>query len=606
MTEAKVSDQSFRPIIGIDLGTTNSGAAYIYKQKPQIIPMKNERAMVPSVVLHDPDGNVIVGEDARSALIAMPDRTKTAVKRDMGEDKTISLGDRSYTPEEISAMILKEIKKKADKHLGEGEKEAVITVPAYFTNQQRQATKRAGELAGFTVERIINEPTAAALAYGMQHMQDNSHILVYDLGGGTFDVSIVELMDGILEVKASAGNHQLGGEDFDWILVDWFAEKIIDQHKIDPREDIRAKARLKDEAEKVKKQLSFDETADVSIPVATVSGNKPIGLDITLSRDTFDSLIEPLLLETVEKLKQVLDDANLKANDIDDVILVGGSTRIPQVHQLITDYFGNTPKSAINPDEAVALGAAVQAGIKSGALENNRFIVTDVAPFSMGLAVLDHTGRRMKPGAFHKLIPRNTTIPVTRTETYYTSVDNQTAVNIEIYQGEHDWVKDNYFLNEFLLEGLPPRPAGTEAVEVTFRYNLNGLLEVTAKNASSGNEMTVTIEDAIDRSSEDVFQDSLTKIEAAYEPDEKEIDQQLDLFEWDEGDMPAETESYDDLLKEAGEWKERFQKALKASNEQTALKDAIEDLETAIQSNDPMTLNETIESAIDLAIELEL
>ncbi|GGJ87764.1 molecular chaperone DnaK [Lentibacillus kapialis] len=602
----KTSDQSFRPIIGIDLGTTNSAAAYIYKQKPTIIPMKNERAMIPSVVLRDPDGNVTVGEDARSALVAMPDYTKAAVKRDMGEDKTISLGDKSYTPEEISAMIVKEIKHKADQQLGEGEKEAVITVPAYFTNQQRQATKQAGELAGFTVERIINEPTAAALAYGMHHMKNNSHILVYDLGGGTFDVSVVELMDGILEVKASAGNHQLGGEDFDWRLVDWFAEKIMDEHQIDPRDDIRARARLKEEAEKVKKQLSFKETVDVSIPVATVSGNKPIGLDVTLTRDQFVSLIEPLLLETKDKLKQVLNDADLKNEAIDDVILVGGSTRIPHIHQLVTDFFGKAPHADVNPDEAVALGASVQAGIKSGALANSNLIITDVAPFSMGIAVLDSTRSAMKPGKFHTIIPRNTTIPVTRTETYVTSFNNQTAVNIEIYQGENDWVKDNYFLNEFLLEGLPPKPAGNEAVDVTFRYNLNGILEVTAKNTSSGNEMTVTIEDAIDRSSDDAFQDSLAKIEAAYEPDEEEMDQQLDLFGWNENDVAAENESHDDLLQEAGDWKERFQEALNENGDNVTLKDAIENLQAAIQSNDPKTLNETVEHAIDLAIELEL
>ncbi|WP_255259570.1 Hsp70 family protein [Lentibacillus sp. CBA3610] len=478
-------------------------------------------------------------------------------------------------------------------------------MPAYFTNQQRQATKKAGELAGFTVERIINEPTAAALAYGIQHMQDDTHILVYDLGGGTFDVSVVELLDGILEVKASAGNHQLGGEDFDWLLVDWFAEHILDEHKIDPRDDVRAKARLKEEAEKVKKQLSFNESADVSIPVATVSGNKPIGLDLTLTREKFVSLIEPLLHETRDKLTQVLADANLTQNDIDNVILVGGSTRIPQVHQLISDYFGREPKSDINPDEAVALGAAVQAGIKSGALENSHFIVTDVAPFSMGIAVLDDTSRRIKPGAFHKLIPRNTTIPVTRTETYYTSVDNQTAVNIEIYQGENDWVKDNYFLNEFLLEGLPPKPAGNEAVNVTFRYNLNGILEVTAKNASSDNEMTVTIDDAIDRSSEEAFEDSLAKIEAAYEVDEDDIDEQLDLFNWDEEATDQEA-SHDDLQKEAKEWKTRFSDELAGRSEHDGLQDAISELENAIQANDPIRLNEAIEHAIDLAIELEL
>ncbi|WP_096190411.1 Hsp70 family protein [Evansella halocellulosilytica] len=605
-TNAKTT--SFRPIIGIDLGTTNTAAAYIYKQSPRMIQLKNGEHMMPSVVLLDPSDKVIVGDDARSALVAMPNRTKAAVKREMGEETLISLGEKSFTPEEISAFILKEIKRVADKQLGEGEKEAVITVPAYFTNQQRQATKKAGELAGFVVERIINEPTAAALAYGMQNLEENSHIIVYDLGGGTFDVSVVEMMDGILEVKASAGNNQLGGEDFDWLVVDWLSEKMIASTQIDPREDIRSKARLKEEAEKIKEKLSYEDTVNIAVPVVTVKNNSPIGLDATLNRDEFVKLIEPLLLETEEKLRQVLSDANLKATDIDEVLLVGGSTRIPQVHQLITSFFQKAPKKDVNPDEAVALGAAVQAGLKSGALSNSGLIVTDVAPFSMGIAVLDNMRSRAKPGAFHAIIPRNTTIPVTRTESFTTSEDNQTAVSIEIYQGENDWVKNNYFLNEFILEGLPAKRAGEEAVDVTFRYNLNGILEVTAKSASTGNEMSVTIEDAIDRSSEQAFQDSMTKVEAAYEVEDQDLAEELNLFDFTE-DVPGESEEpLEELITDAKEWKKRFSKEL--HNCDGVSKEELEQvmmlIESALNSNDPALLNKAIERSIDLAIDLEI
>ncbi|MUV37103.1 Heat shock protein SSC1, mitochondrial [Lentibacillus sp. JNUCC-1] len=606
MTQDATTNQSFRPIIGIDLGTTNSAAAYIHNQNPAMLEMNNASFMLPSVVLRDPNGQVIVGDDARSALVAMPQYTKSAVKREMGQDTRIELGNQSYRPEEISAMILKEIKKQVESQLSEGEIEAVITVPAYFTNQQRQATKEAGELAGFVVERIINEPTAAALAYGIQNMKNDGHILVYDLGGGTFDVSVVELMDGILEVKASAGNHRLGGEDFDWALVDWFAEKVIDEHQIDPREEPRAKARLKEEAEHVKKQLSFKEAVDVSIPVATVSGNRPIGLETTITQEQFVHLIKPFLAETQYNLEYVLEEAGLARADIDDVILVGGSTRIPNVQKLVTDFFGKTPHSEINPDEAVALGAAVQAGIKAGTLQDSGLIITDVAPFSMGVAVAGEIERELVPGQFHAIIDRNTTIPVTRTHTFSTTFDHQTAVTVEIYQGENDWVTDNYFLNEFSLEGLPAKPAGHEAVDITFRYNINGILEVTAKNASSGNEMTVTIEDAIDRSSDDAFADSLANIEAAYG---QGADNTQQLDHWSEIDVTDAMESHADLLKEARDWKDRLQEAFNSNvdNDQSAsLQDVINQLDAAIQSKNAITLNDAIENAIDLAINLEL
>ncbi|MED3648602.1 Hsp70 family protein [Halalkalibacterium halodurans] len=616
MTPTKNSaENSFRPIVGIDLGTTNSAAAYIHKQKPKMLTLKNGERLMPSVVLLNQNGQIIAGEEARNALVAMPERTKAAVKRSMGEKITFSMGDQAYTPEELSAFILKEIKRSVDKELGEGDKEAVITVPAYFTNAQRQAVKKAGELAGFVVERIINEPTAAALAYGLQQGDEDKHILVYDLGGGTFDVSIVELMGGIMEVKASAGNNQLGGEDFDWLLVDWLADKVVAEHGTDPREDIRGKARLKEEAEKIKKDLSFQSSVDVSVPVITVKNNAPVGLDCTIQREEFVSLITPLLDETKEKLSHVLEDAGLAPGDVDEILLVGGSTKIPQVQQLITSFFNKQPKTDINPDEAVALGAAVQAGIKSGAFSDNGLIVTDVAPFSMGIAVLSaQPGNVGKPGAFHAIIPRNTTIPVTRTERYTTTSHNQPGVEIEIYQGENKWVKDNYFLNEFLLEGLPLKPAGEEAVDVTFRYNLNGILEVSAKSVSTGAEMSVTIEDALDRSSEEAFYDSLAKVEAAFQPEEHEdaSDEELNLFTPLENDNQEEgrerPDSLQDLIKEADEWKRRFTKELENRDGETEkqINAVINRLAAAAEEKNTEVLNEAIESAIDLAVDLEL
>lgn len=515
--ETKEPD-SFRPIVGIDLGTTNSAVAYIHGGQPAIIPSPQGRRIIPSVVLIDLQGNVIVGEDARSALVAMPDRTIAAVKRKMGSNEHVLLGGQALLPQEISALILRELKSYVDALFGEGEKEAVITVPAYFTDEQRRATKQAEELAGFVVERIINEPTAAALAFGLANMEEDRHILVYDLGGGTFDVSVVEMMSGILEVKASTGNSHLGGEDFDWKLVDWFAEQIMAEHGIDPRNDIRAKALLKEEAEKVKMRLSTEEAVKVSLPLVTVKDNRPVGLFAEITRGEFVKLIDTLLLETITRVERVLEDAGLKPRDIDEILLVGGSTRIPRVRELIRGFFGKEPRTDVHPDEAVALGAAVQAGLKSGALSASGLIATDVAPFSMGIAVLkEWKGVAVRPGEFHAIIPRNTTIPVTRTEQFYTSADGQTAASIEIYQGEHEWVKHNHRLGEFVLEGIPANEAGAEAVEVTYRYNLNGILEVTAKCVSTGKEMSVTVQDALNRNSQEAFAASAARLAALFQ-----------------------------------------------------------------------------------------
>ncbi len=508
-------DNTFRPIVGIDLGTTNSAIAYIQGGRPEIISSPGGDRIIPSVVMINLDGEVVVGEEARASLVAMPDRTVAAVKRKMGTDERLSIAGQALLPEEISALILKELKRYADVALGEGEMEAVITVPAYFTDEQRRATKRAGELAGFVVERIVNEPTAAALAYGLDHLDDHARVLVYDLGGGTFDVSVCELMGGVLEVQASTGNRQLGGEDFDWRLVDMFAARMIEEHGVDPRLDIRARALLKEEAERVKKRLSAESTVSVSLPLVTVKDDRPVGLHIAVSREEFETLIGDLLEETMESVRKVLTDARLAAGDVNEILLVGGSTRIVRVQSLMQAFFGRPARMDINPDEAVALGAAVQAGLKSGALSASGLVVTDVAPFSMGIAVLRHMSpRSVKPGAFSVIIPRNTTIPVTKSERYYTAIPGQTQVAIEIYQGENDWVKYNHSLGEFLLEGIPENQEEAEAIAVQFRYNLNGILDVSATSVSNGQSMRLVVQDALKRDSQEAFEESRQRIDS--------------------------------------------------------------------------------------------
>lgn len=605
---------SFRPIVGIDLGTTTSAVAYIHSGKPDMVPSPHNKRIIPSVVLIDLQGKVIVGEDARAALIAMPDRTIAAVKRKMGSSERISLAGQALLPQEISALILKELKSYVDAHFGEGEKEAVITVPAYFTDEQRRATKQAGELAGFVVERIINEPTAAALAFGLGHIDEDRHVLVYDLGGGTFDVSVIEMMSGLLEVKASTGNSLLGGEDFDWKIVDWLAEQMLAEHGVDPRLDLRAKALLKAEAEKIKMTLSSEEAVTVSLPLVTVQNNNPVGLLVEFTRTQFIALIDTLLLETLACVKRVLQDADLKPSDIDEILLVGGSTRIPRVHEIIRDYFAKEPRTDVHPDEAVALGAAVQAGLKSGALAESGLIATDVAPFSMGISVLSEwKGHQVRPGGFHVIIPRNTTIPVTRSDTFNTASDGQTSASIEVYQGEHEWVKHNHQLGEFLLTGIPANHAGAEVIEITYRYNLNGILEVTAKCVSTGKAMTVTVQDALNRDSQEAFAESAAKLEELYN---QAADDDFDLeggYDEDEDD-----EWSDDILEidnsptvlhaEAAALLERAQDLLGEfkGQERTRIEKLITSLQDALVGDDIDLLQRVIDEATDTLIDLEV
>jgi len=609
--------ENFRPIVGIDLGTTNSAVAYIRHGKPKIISSPSGEELIPSVVLIDTSGEVIVGKDAVAALVAMPSRTIAAIKRKMGSSDFIDIAEQKLLPHEISSLILKELKSYLDNILGEGEIEAVITVPAYFTDEQRRATKKAGELAGFIVERIINEPTAAALAFGFEHLNEDNHILVYDLGGGTFDVSVVEMMGGILEVKASTGNNYLGGEDFDWKLVDLFAQNMIDKHKIDPRNDLRGRALLKEEAEKTKILLSTRESIKVSLPIVTVKGDQPIGLEMTVYREEFIKLIDEMLLETMQSVQTVLKDSNLSRDDIDEILLVGGSTHIPRVTELIEDFFQKEPRMDIDPEEAVVLGAAVQAGIKSGVLAKDGLIVTDVAPYSMGIAVLmGWHGFAARSGGFHAIIDKNTTVPVTRSEIFSTCSDDQNAVSIEIFQGENEWSKKNHALGKFLLAGIPPNQAGEEKIKVTFRYNINGILEVSAECVSTGENMTVTVQDALERDSEEDYLDSFNRVQdllkkAAESTDDEDDewegfqmmmnemleemedeDEELSLEELVE-EVTALRENAKGMMKTARGKKRRLLRQVDSMLSKATLKSNIEELQTVINK------------ATDILIDLE-
>ncbi len=600
------------PIVGIDLGTTYSAAACIQKGRPQIIPAAGGQGIIPSVVHMDRSGRVIVGRDARAALVAMPNRTVAAIKRQMGSDKKVKLGDKEFLPQEISALILKELKDAVDNLLGPGEKEAVITVPAYFNDEQRRATQQAGELAGFVVERIINEPTAAAMAFGLYNMQENRNILVYDLGGGTFDVSVLETLGGILEVKASAGNSLLGGEDFDWLLVNWMAGILKERHGADPLKDLKAKALLKEEAERVKIVLSREEKATASLPVVMFHKNKPLGLEAEISRKEFEEMIEPLLQETLNKVRDALTEAGLEAENIQDVLLVGGSTRIPRVRELLYEIFQKEARKDVHPDEAVALGAAVQAGIKGGNISKDEMIVTDVAPFSMGIAVMDNSfGPNAREGRFSVIIPKNTAIPASRKDTFCTVGDYQTVASIEVYQGEHRWVENNKHLGKFSLEGVPPAPAGEEKIVVEFRYNLNGILEVTAKCLSNNKSMQVVMQDALSRFAREAFQESATSLEALWKnaPGEEEPQAQLDIDSYlDDEDFTVEDKDHQAMEEEARVLLKRAKKLKSAAIglKRKKLLDIIDLLKGALEGNDSDNLAGAIDEATDLLIDVDV
>lgn len=481
-------------IIGIDLGTTNSAVAVMEGGESVIIPNIEGNRTTPSVVAFTKDGERLVGETAKRQAITNPDRTISSIKRHMGSDFTVKIDDKTYTPQDISAMILQKLKADAESYLGEKITEAVITVPAYFTDAQRQATKDAGRIAGLDVKRIVNEPTAAALAYGEDKDKDAQTVMVYDLGGGTFDVSILELSDGVFEVHATRGNNKLGGDDFDNRLIDYIAEEFKKENGIDLKADNMSLQRLKEAAEKAKKELSSTMSTNVNLPFITASQAGPLHLNMDITRAKFDELTADLVKMTEGPVKDALKDAGLSANEIDKVLLVGGSTRIPAVQECIKKLTGKNPQKDINPDECVALGASIQGGVLSGDVKD--LLLLDVTPLSLGIETMGNITTR--------LIERNTTIPTKKSQIFTTAADNQTSVEIHVLQGERQMAKDNVTLGRFTLDGIAPARRGVPQIEVTFDIDANGIVNVSAKDMGTGKEQHITITSSTNLNEEEI------------------------------------------------------------------------------------------------------
>ena len=548
-------------VIGIDLGTTNSCVAVLEGGEPTVIANAEGARTTPSVVAFTKNGERLVGETAKRQAITNPDRTIASIKRHMGENYHVEIDGKQYTPQDISAMILAKLKADAESYLGEKVTEAVITVPAYFSDAQKQATKDAGKIAGLDVKRIINEPTAASLAYGLDKAEGSHKILVYDLGGGTFDVSVLELGDGVFEVLATNGDTHLGGDDFDNKIMDFLADSFQKEHGVDLRQDNMALQRLKEAAEKAKKELSSAQTTKINLPFITVTADGPLHLDMDLTRARFDQLTSDLVERSIEPMNKAMRDAGVTSADLDKVILVGGSTRIPAVQAAVQRVTGKEPFKGINPDECVAVGASIQAGVLTG--EVNDVLLLDVTPLSLSIETLG--------GIATKLIERNTTIPTKKSQIFSTAADNQTTVDIHVLQGEREMASDNITLGRFQLSGIAPAPRGIPQIEVTFDIDANGIVNVSAKDLGTGKEQKITITSST-KLSEDEINEKIKEAERFAEEDKKHKEE-IETKNQAEG-MIFEVE------KQMNELGDKVN-----DSEKTAVENAKKDLQEALNNN---------------------